>query len=327
MTAPTSPLLALDRVSHRFPVGRGFSRRRWLRAVDDVSLAVRKGEIHGIVGESGCGKTTLSKIMLGLLRPSDGRVLLGGRALADHGRLELAGRIQLVFQDPYSSLNPRRSVGAILAQPLKVHGIGDAAERARRIRQVLDRVGLPQRALDGTPRQLSGGQRQRVVIARALILEPEVLICDEPTSALDVSVQAQILNLLLDLRNELGLTLVIISHNLGVIAHISTQVSVMYLGRIVETGDTEALFCAPAHPYTKVLLRSVMTPLPGGGIPDLHLGPVPSPLDVPGGCRFHTRCPDAMPICRTQAPPAVIGAAGMAECHFADHATQADRTA
>jgi peptide/nickel transport system ATP-binding protein len=262
-------VLEMHDMTRRFSLARGFLRREILTAVDHVSLTIRKGDILGIVGESGSGKTTLSKMMLGLLAPSEGQVLLDGKPLAHFGRKDLARRMQFVFQDPYSSLNPRRSIGSIVAQPLRIHGIGSRTERDSQARKLLDVVGLPSRFFDAAPGQLSGGQRQRVVIARALALRPALLICDEPTSALDVSVQAQILNLLLDLRAEFDLTYVMVSHNLSVIEHMATEVAVMYRGRIVEHAPAAEIFAAPEHPYTKVLLRSAMTIAPGQGIPDV----------------------------------------------------------
>ena len=316
MTEP--PILDLADVSRDFAVGGNWLRRRTLRAVDRVSLQIRRGDVLGIVGESGSGKTTLSRMMLGLLPPSAGRVLLDGKPLAGFDRRTVARRVQFVFQDPYSSLNPRHTIGRIVAQPLLVHGIGDTATRRRSVDEMLGVVGLPLRMRDSYPGQLSGGQRQRVVIARALILRPDVLICDEPTSALDVSVQAQILNLLLDLRQQFGLTYVLVSHNLAVIEHMATAVAVMYLGRIVEYTDAEALFRAPGHPYTRVLLRSTMTIAPGAGIPETRLsGVVPDATALPAGCRFHTRCPEALAVCSTVAPPRVPNAFGFAECHLA----------
>ncbi len=267
----TNPVvLQLRDVSRVFRMSRGPFRRETLTAVDHVSLQIRQGDVLGIVGESGSGKTTLSKMMLGLLPPTSGEVLLDGRPVSEVNRRLLARRIQFVFQDPFSSLNPRRSVGSIIAQPLQIHGIGTRAERERRACELLDVVGLPARVFDNSPGQLSGGQRQRVVIARALALKPKILVCDEPTSALDVSVQAQILNLLLDLRTEFDLTYVVVSHNLSVVEHIATHVAVMYLGRIVELAETRDIFQAPAHPYTKILLQSAMTIAPGAGIPDIH---------------------------------------------------------
>ena len=285
--------------------------------MDRVSVSLRRGEVLGIVGESGSGKTTLSKMMLGLLQPSSGEVLLDGLPLASFGRREIARRIQFVFQDPYSSLNPRHSVGAIIAQPLRIHGVGDRAAREKRACELLDVVGLPNRVLNNSPGQLSGGQRQRVVIARALALRPEILICDEPTSALDVSVQAQILNFLLDLRREFDLSYVLVSHNLSVVEHMATRVGVMYLGRIVELDDAEQLFNKPRHPYTSVLLRSAMTIAPRAGIPDVRLGgAIPNPASLPSGCRFHPRCPEVLPICSRVVPPHVGDAERFAECHL-----------
>jgi peptide/nickel transport system ATP-binding protein len=266
---PRPTVLEVRDVTRRFSLPRGFFRRETLTAVDHVSLRIRRGDVLGIVGESGSGKTTLSKMMLGLLAPSEGEVLLDGETLAHFGRKDLARRVQFIFQDPYSSLNPRRAVGAIIAQPLQIHGIGSRADREREAKRLLDVVGLPARAFDAAPGQLSGGQRQRVVIARALALRPALLICDEPTSALDVSVQAQILNLLLDLRAEFDLTYVMVSHNLSVIEHMATEVAVMYRGRIVEHAPADEIFRAPAHPYTRVLLQSAMTIAPGASIPDV----------------------------------------------------------
>jgi peptide/nickel transport system ATP-binding protein len=311
------PVLELTDVSRNFRFSRSLFERRVLRAVDRVSLTLRKGEVLGIVGESGSGKTTLSKMMLGLLQPSSGAVLIDGKPIADFSRRAIARRIQFVFQDPYSSLNPRHSVGAIIAQPLRIHGVGDSASREKRARELLDVVGLQSRLFDNSPGQLSGGQRQRVVIARALALRPEILICDEPTSALDVSVQSQILNLLLDLRREFDLSYVLVSHNLSVVEHMATQVAVMYLGRIVELDDAERLFRNPRHPYTKVLLRSAMTIAPRGGIPNVRLGgAIPDPANVPSGCRFHPRCPEVLAVCSQRVPPTNDDGVSLAECHL-----------
>jgi peptide/nickel transport system ATP-binding protein len=231
----------------------------------------------------------------------------------------MARRVQPVFQDPYSSLNPRRTVASIVALPLEVHGIGTAAERRKQALEILDKVGLPQRFADRYPRELSGGQRQRVAIARALVMNPEVVVCDEPTSALDVSVQSQILNLLMDLRRELGLTYVFISHNLAVVEHIATRVAVMYLGRVVELAETETLFRTPRHPYTKALLASVLTPEPGQGIPETGLGlAFPDPLNPPPGCPFHPRCPARMPHCSTTVPRLLQLGRDAVACHLHD---------
>jgi peptide/nickel transport system ATP-binding protein len=312
-----SALLSARGLTRDFTVSQGlFKGRRTLHAVNGVDLDVVKGEVLGIVGESGCGKSTLARILLGLLRPTNGTVALDGRDIRALGRREMARRVQPVFQDPYSSLNPRRTVASIVTLPLAVHGIGSSAERRRSALEMLERVGLPARFADRYPRELSGGQRQRVAIARALVMRPEIVVCDEPTSALDVSVQSQILNLLLDLQRELGLTYVFISHNLAVVEHIATRVAVMYLGQVVELSETAALFADPRHPYTRALLASVLTPEPGRGIPDTGLGlAFPDPLNPPPGCPFHPRCPDAIGICRLEMPPLVDTGHGVAACH------------
>ena len=227
--------------------------------------------------------------------------------------------MQPVFQDPYSSLNPRKSVGSIIALPLVVQGESEPATRRRRVEEMMELVGLSRRLYDNYPSQLSGGQRQRVAIARALVNRPAIVICDEPTSALDVSVQSQILNLLQDLRRELGLTYLLISHNLAVVEHMADRVAVMYLGRIVEEAETETLFSAPKHPYTEALLKSVLTPEPGLGVPDTHLGAAyPNPLDMPLGCRFHPRCSRRFEPCDHVAPRPIADAGGYAECHLYD---------
>jgi peptide/nickel transport system ATP-binding protein len=302
-----------------FDLGGGlFGKRSTLRAVAGVDLAVEKGEVLAIVGESGSGKSTLARMLLGLLRPSSGTIRIAGEDIARVPRRELARRMQPVFQDPYSSLNPRRRVASIVALPLVVQGIGSADERRARAIATLDKVGLPARHADSYPSQLSGGQRQRVAIARALVTEPEIVVCDEPTSALDVSVQAQILNLLIDLRRDLGLTYVFISHNLAVVEHLATRVAVMYLGRIVELAPAAELFARPQHPYTRALLDSVLTPEPGRGIPDTRLGAsAPDPVNPPSGCVFHPRCPQAFERCRMEAPAPVRVDAGFVACHLA----------
>jgi peptide/nickel transport system ATP-binding protein len=315
-------LLETRDVACRFMVSGGlFRAARPLHAVNGVSLRLAKGEVLGLVGESGCGKSTLAKMLLGLQAPTGGDILFDGKDMAALDRIALARRIQPIFQDPYSSLNPRKTVGTIIALPLRVHRVGEPAQWRRRVEAMMDLVGLARRFHGLYPAQLSGGQRQRVAIARALIMKPELVICDEPTSALDVSVQSQILNLLQDLRAELGLTYLLISHNLAVVEHMATRVAVMYLGRIVEEAATATLFAAPRHPYTKALLASVLTPEPGLGLPDIGLGTsFPNPLEPPPGCAFHPRCPQAMEICRSVAPLPIAADGGHVECHLYDEA-------
>jgi peptide/nickel transport system ATP-binding protein len=312
------PAIEVRDVARIFRQGTGmFSQPRFVRAVDGVSFAVPSGGCFGVVGESGCGKSTLARLILGLHAPSSGDILVDGRRLVDMNRRERARLIQPVIQDPISSLNPRRNIMDIVGLPLAAQGIG-RAERERRVLEMLERVGLVAEMAVRMPAQLSGGQRQRVAIARALIVRPRIVVCDEPTSALDVSVQAQILNLLNTLRREMGLTLLFISHNLAVVEHICDEVAVMYLGRVVERAATQTLFRGPAHPYSRALLDSVLTPEPGLGIPDVGLGDsYPDPANVPPGCRFHPRCPIAIARCSVEAPvPRMLGER-MVECWLA----------
>ncbi|RCK33739.1 ABC transporter ATP-binding protein [Thalassospira xiamenensis] len=318
------PVLELENVSKIFSIKQGiFGKRKDLRAVDELTLKLQKGEVLGLVGESGCGKSTLARILLGLETPTQGRVLVDGEDITSHDRSYLARRIQPIFQDPYSSLNPRKTIGDIISLPLRVHKVGDPRDWDKQTADILDVVGLPKRVLRSYPSQLSGGQRQRVAIARALIMRPEIVICDEPTSALDVSVQSQILNLLSDLRNEFGLTYLFISHNLAVVEHLATRVAVMYLGRIVEEAEASSLFAGPDHPYTNALLESVLTPDPSLGVPDTQLGAVfPNPINPPSGCHFHPRCPRAIDICSTKAPVATLHQGKRVECHLVEGAVQ-----
>ncbi len=319
----TAPALETEDVTCVFHVSQGFMKgTKPLRAINGVSLQVPKGQTVGLVGESGCGKSTLAAVLLGLQAPTTGDVRYSGTSAAGFSRKDVARRIQPIFQDPYSSLNPTKTIRSIVSQPLRIHGVGDPSEWDAKVKAMLDLVGLPSRSADNYPSQMSGGQRQRVAIARALIMRPEIVICDEPTSALDVSVQSQILNLLQDLKEELGLTYLLISHNLAVVEHLADRVAVMYLGRIVEEGPAEDLFADPRHPYTKALLESVLTPEPSLGVPETHLGAVfPNPIDPPSGCSFHPRCAACMEVCRSKAPQPVASDGHMAECHLMEGAT------
>jgi peptide/nickel transport system ATP-binding protein len=318
-----TPAIEVRDLRRVFRVRQGlFAPPRQVVAVDGVSFSVPAGSVLGVVGESGCGKSTLARLILGLLPPTAGEVLVDGRRLSEMDRRARARLIQPVFQDPFSSLNPRRRVKGVVGMPLAAQGSVPSAEAARRVGEMLERVGLSQEQGERFPAQLSGGQRQRVAIARALVLRPRIVVCDEPTSALDVSVQAQILNLLAELRRDLGLTYLFISHNLAVVEHVASEVAVMYLGRIVERNEGEALFRAPAHPYTRALLASVLTPEPGLGVPDVGLGDaMPDPANIPAGCRFHPRCPQAFARCPAEPPAAwATAGGGFAECHLLDPA-------
>lgn len=262
--------LELSNLSRHFYLKNGdFKEPTLLKAVDGISLRIRPGETLGLVGESGCGKSTLAKMILGLLEPTDGDVLVNDKVRGASSRLDMARQLQPIFQDPYSSLNPRKTIEKIIRLPLQLHKVGDSNSQRKAVKEISDLVGLPERLLKQYPGQLSGGQRQRVAIARALILRPNILVCDEPTSALDVSVQAQILNLLMDLKKELNLTYLFISHNLGVVEHLVDRVAVMYRGKMVEQGTREEIFHHAKHPYTQALLSSVLTPEPALGVPEV----------------------------------------------------------
>lgn len=324
-TAPSVPALETEDVTCVFQVSQGFMRgTRPLHAINGVSLKIPKAQTVGLVGESGCGKSTLASILLGLQAPTSGDVRHNGESAASFSRKQVSRRIQPIFQDPYSSLNPTKTIASIISLPLRVHGVGDPGGWDKAVHDMLDLVGLPRRVAGSYPSQLSGGQRQRVAIARALIMRPEVVICDEPTSALDVSVQSQILNLLQDLKDELGLTYLLISHNLAVVEHMADRVAVMYLGRIVEEGEAAQMFDDPRHPYTRALLQSVLTPDPRLGVPETHLGAVfPNPIDPPSGCTFHPRCSECMAVCKSAAPQPKVENGHMTRCHLYGDAADA----
>ena len=310
-TAVGAEILRVEHLVKHFEVSSGFlgGTTAVVKAVDDVSFSIRRGETLGLVGESGCGKTTTGRCILQLERPTSGRVLFEGRELTTMSPAELRQvrrKIQVIFQDPYSSLNPRMTIGQIIGEPLTVHRIvPDRAGRVARVRELMSHAGLLPALADRYPHELSGGQRQRVGIARALAMEPSLIICDEPVSALDVSIQAQIINLLEELQERFGLTYLFVAHDLSVVRHISDRVAVMYLGRIVELTDRASLYEKPQHPYTRALLSAVPIPDPAveAGRERIVLGgEVPSPLNPPSGCVFHPRCPMAIEECRGVVP-------------------------
>jgi oligopeptide transport system ATP-binding protein len=307
-SSPDGELLRVEDVIKHFPIRAGFLSGTigHVHAVDGVSFAVRRGEAFGLVGESGCGKTTLAQTIIRLYRPDAGRIVFDGTDLAALGRAALQPmrrRIQMIFQDPYASLNPRMTVGAIIAEPLEIFGVGTSAQRQDRVRELLRIVGLHGYMVNRYPHEFSGGQRQRIGIARALALQPELIICDEPVSALDVSIQAQVINLLGDLQTEFGLTYLFIAHNLAVVAYVCDRIGVMYLGKLVELGTTEQIVTRPRHPYTQALLSAVPIPKPGAKKQRTILtGDVPNPVSPPSGCRFRTRCPIARASCADAIP-------------------------
>ncbi|MDX8351802.1 oligopeptide/dipeptide ABC transporter ATP-binding protein [Cognatiyoonia sp. IB215182] len=323
MTAPEI-ILEASALRREFVTRRPlFGAPTVVRAVDGVDLKIQRGETFSIVGESGCGKSTLARLLVRLIEPTEGAVRYAGRNIADIPEAEmrrLRRDLQFIFQDPFSSLNPRMTVGALLEEPMQVHGLGSGTERKAQVTQLLARVGLPSDSADRYPHEFSGGQRQRIGIARALASGPKVLIGDEPVSALDVSIQAQVLNILEDLKAEFGLTLIVIAHDLAVVRHMSDRVAVMYLGEIVETALVETLFSAPQHPYTAALIAAILIPKVGARRAHTALlGDPPNPIDLPSGCRFHPRCPHATEICRATRPVlSPRSGGGAVACHHAD---------
>jgi peptide/nickel transport system ATP-binding protein len=320
----TEPLLRVEGLTKHFPIRLGSfgEKSAVVRAVDDLTLDIEAGEILSLVGESGCGKSTAGFTILNLHRPSAGRVVYQGKDIGkfdDAAMRPLRKDLQIVFQDPYSTLNPRMMVGDVLAEPIRFHNLAPGGKVQARVEQLLDDVGLPRRFATRYPHELSGGQRQRIAIARALACEPKFIVCDEAISALDVSVQAQIINLLLDLQERYGLTYLFIAHDLAVVRHISTRVMVMYLGRQVELAPRDVLFSHPLHPYTRALLSAVPHADPAGErlrTREVLQGDVPSPIAPPSGCRFHARCPIAMDICRHTVPRwREIEAGHLVACH------------
>jgi len=322
----TDALLAVEGLKVHFPIRRGFfgRPRGAIRAVDGVSFEVGAGETLGLVGESGCGKSTLGNAILRTLRPTAGAIRLAGIDLAglDAEALRAARRrIQMVFQDPYAALDPRMRVGDSIGEPLLVHGLAKGDELARHVGELLARVGLPRAHAGRYPHEFSGGQRQRLVIARALALAPDLVVCDEPVSALDVSVRGQILNLLLELQRSLGTAYLFISHDLSVVRHVSDRIAVMYLGRIVELAERDALFAKPLHPYTQALIGAIPLPDPVAQRRRTRVplaGEIPSPANPPSGCAFHTRCPIATARCRAETPALERKSSGaLVACHLA----------
>ncbi|MGY3887695.1 ABC transporter ATP-binding protein [Aeromonas aquatica] len=317
-----STLLAVRDLKQHFRMGGGFLRKRYtVYAVDGISFELKQGETLGLVGESGCGKSTLGRSLLKLFEPTAGQISFEGRDITKLSAREMRSlrqEMQIVFQDPAESLNSRHTVGQILEEPFIIHGKGSPALRRQWVSELLDKVGLPHTALDRYPHEFSGGQRQRIGIARAIALKPKLLVCDEAVSALDVSVQSQILNLLLSLQREMNLAILFIAHDLSVVKHISDRIAVMYLGRIVELAEAQQLYLNPRHPYTQALISAIPVPDPRRRRQRIPLGgDVPSPISPPSGCHFHQRCPYATELCRNQSPDLdSCGPTHQVACHF-----------
>ncbi len=325
MTAPTPPALEVRNLTKHFPIRKGLLARdvATVRAVDGISFSIGEAETLGLVGESGCGKSTVGKLILRLIEPTAGEISVSGTRIDGLSRRAMQPfrrQLQVVFQDPFSSLNPRMRALDLVAEPLRNFEALDNAEIERRVAELFEKVGLRSDQLTRYPHEFSGGQRQRLVIARALALKPKLIVCDEPVSALDVSVQAQVINLLIDLQKDFGLAYLFIAHDLAVVEHISHRVAVMYLGRIVEIADKQALYSQPQHPYTQALLSAVPVPDPTVIPQRLILqGDVPSPMNPPPGCHFHTRCPYAEARCRSERPAMrKVGPNQFAACHLRD---------
>lgn len=328
MADNNTPLLKVEHLHKEFPTGSGFMggkfSKKVVSAVNDLSFEIRAGETFGLVGESGCGKSTTGRAIMHLDPPTSGKVYFEGRDISKMNKKELKAmrrEMQFIFQDPYASLNPRMTIGEIISEPMVIHGIGTPEERIERVRELLDVVGLNPEHINRYPHEFSGGQRQRVGIARSFILRPKLIICDEPVSALDVSIQAQVLNLLKDLQKQYGTAYLFIAHDLSVVQHISDRVAVMYLGKMVELSDWKSLYAEPNHPYTQALLSAV--PIPDPDVQQnrkriILAGDPPSPIDPPSGCRFHTRCPIAQAKCSEETPEfRDIGEGHFCACHYA----------
>ncbi|WP_018660770.1 ABC transporter ATP-binding protein [Heyndrickxia acidiproducens] len=316
------PLMQVRNLKKYYPIKKGVISRTvgHVKAVDDVSFNIYPGETLGLVGESGCGKSTTGRSLVRLENPTDGKIFFQGKDLANISTKEMRKMrtdLQIIFQDPYSSLNPRKRIGDLLAEPLLAHKLADKSETAEKVNHILEIVGLSKHYKNRYPHEFSGGQRQRIGIARALMLNPKLIVCDEPVSALDVSIQAQVLNLLKDLQKEFNLTYVFIAHGLGAVKYISDRITVMYLGKVMEMAKTTEIFAHPKHPYTEILLNAY--PVPNPHLRDREQivveGDVPSPANPPKGCVFHTRCPFAQEICRQQVPK-LLGKEHLVACHF-----------